>query len=153
MFESVIGQVQVKQTLEMMLRAGTLPHALLFAGSNGVGKTELAIALAARLLCERGPLAPCGECSGCRRAMRLEHPDLYILFPFPRQPEEKSKRAVWVDELIAHRNRLRDEPYAPIVYDQAGMIVRGMVDEVREQLLQGSLEAGGKVCIILQAEK
>ncbi len=152
MFDTVIGQAQVKQTLETMLCSGSIPHALLFTGPNGVGKTELAIALAARLLCEKGPATPCPECSGCRRAMRLEHPDLHILFPFRAYPE-KEKQQQWVEEFISHRNRLRDEPYAPIEYDQASMIVRGPVDEIRERLLQGSLEGGKKVCIILLAEK
>lgn len=153
MFETVIGQAQAKQTLESMLRSGSIPHALLFAGPNGVGKTELAIAFAARLLCEKGPAANCHECSGCRRAMRLEHPDLHLLFPFRGYPEKKDKQAEWVDELIAHRNRLANEPYAPIIYEEARVIVRKLADDAREQLMQGSLEGGRKVCIILMAEK
>jgi DNA polymerase-3 subunit delta' len=153
MFDSVVGQAQVKENVERMLRSGALPHALLFTGPEGVGKTELAIALAARLLCENGPQASCTECRGCRRAMRLEHPDLHILFPFRAPPDSSERRDTWAEELIARRNRLRDEPYAPVAYEQGRVIVRDLVDEVRDRLLQTALEGGRKVCIILLAER
>lgn len=153
MFETVVGQAQVKQSLETMLHSEAVPHSLLFAGPNGVGKTELAIALAARLLCEKGLSAPCLECAGCHRAMRLEHADLHVLFPFRGYPETRDKQNEWIDELNAHRNRLAREPYAPVAYGEGRVIIRKLADDARERLLQGSLEGGRKVCIILLAEK
>ncbi len=60
-----------------------LPHALLFVGPPGLGKRELAEALAARLLCE-GPAADghaCGRCPACQWRLAGNHPDLYRVVP------------------------------------------------------------------------
>ena len=59
------------------------PHALLLAGSGGVGKTTLALDLAAGLLCrDEDPSArPCRTCPGCRKVEHGNHPDLHRLAP------------------------------------------------------------------------
>lgn len=49
--KEVIGQPKVVKQLESFLKAGTLPHCLLFAGHSGVGKTSLARILRDRLNC------------------------------------------------------------------------------------------------------
>jgi DNA polymerase-3 subunit delta' len=60
-----------------------LPHALLFIGPAGLGKRDLAEALAARLLC----MAPgveghaCGQCATCQLRLTGNHPDLYRVVP------------------------------------------------------------------------
>lgn len=69
---------------ELTGSAARLPHALLFAGPAGVGKRELAEALAARLLCET-PRAPfemaCGHCPSCLMIAAGQHPDYRVLQP------------------------------------------------------------------------
>ena len=63
--------------------AGTPPHAVLIAGPSGVGKTSLALDLAAGLLCTAPDAAdrPCRECRGCRLVERGLHADLHRLAP------------------------------------------------------------------------
>jgi DNA polymerase III delta' subunit len=63
--------------------AGRAPHALLISGPSGVGKTTLALDLAAGLLCDDPDAAarPCRACRACRLVDRGIHPDLHRLAP------------------------------------------------------------------------
>ncbi|HEX8941441.1 MAG TPA: ATP-binding protein [Candidatus Limnocylindrales bacterium] len=63
--------------------AGAAPHALLLVGPAGVGKTTLALDLAAGLLCDAPDAAahPCRRCRGCRMVQSGNHPDLHRLAP------------------------------------------------------------------------
>ena len=153
LFRNVTGQEQALQVLEGMLQTEHIPHALMFAGPWGVGKGEAAFGFAQRLLCERGTAEACGECGSCLRAAKLEHPDLHVLYPFRRMPEGAESRDGWIEELNTHRKRLAEEPFAPIVYEKGRQIVRGLVEDVRDRLLESSLEGGRKVCVILAADK
>lgn len=60
-----------------------LPHALLLQGPAGLGKRELAEALAAHLLCD-APAADghaCGRCPACQWRVAGNHPDLMRVVP------------------------------------------------------------------------
>ena len=59
-----------------------LPHALLVQGSQGIGKTEFARALAAGALCEspKKGLA-CGQCVSCHWFSQGNHPDYREVIP------------------------------------------------------------------------
>ena len=60
-----------------------LPHALLIAGAPGLGKRDLAEALAARLLCDAPQTdgQACGHCLPCQWRTSGNHPDLHRLSP------------------------------------------------------------------------
>lgn len=61
---------------------GQPPHAILLVGPDGVGKTTLALDLAAGLLCEAEPEArPCRACRACRMVDHDGHPDVHRLAP------------------------------------------------------------------------
>ena len=63
--------------------AGRPPHAIVIAGPAGVGKTTLALDLAAGMMCDAPHPAdrPCRECRGCRLVERGSHADVHRLAP------------------------------------------------------------------------
>ncbi|MBN1291451.1 MAG: hypothetical protein JXB48_06385 [Candidatus Latescibacteria bacterium] len=152
MFEGIIGQEAAKKTIGSMITTDRIPHALLFAGPYGVGKGETALEIARKLLCVNGLKSDCTTCNSCKRAVKLEHPDLHILFPFRAQKSSESMSA-WVDELQSSKKGIVSELYAPIVYEKSRQIVVDLVREVYERLLESSFEGGRKVCVIFNADR
>ena len=85
------GQIKDRaaaRRLGALLERGTLPHALLFTGIEGVGKREAALMLAMACNCRRasadsdsGGTAPCGNCSACRKVHSRVHPDVLWIRP------------------------------------------------------------------------
>ena len=104
-FELLINQEQPIRLLTTLLRNGTLPHALLFTGTEGVGKQAAAVALAMACNCQRelpefkaehrSGQAPvnssgefnlltmdaCGVCKSCRKIAAGNHPDIIRIQP------------------------------------------------------------------------
>lgn len=76
---------------------GRLPHALLIAGPEGVGKRLLADRLVGLLLCERpdSKKGACGSCPACAWLRAGTHPDFSTL-----EPDEEGK-AIKVDQVRA----------------------------------------------------
>ncbi len=66
-FDQVVGQGPIVKILRNALRRQRVPHAMLFSGVRGVGKTTLARIMAKALNCS-GPEAdrPCNSCDSCR---------------------------------------------------------------------------------------
>lgn len=83
---------------------GRVPHAVLLVGPAGVGKTTLALDLAAGLLCTADDVAsrPCGACRACRLVASGAHPDLHRIGP------EGPGRQVVIGGLGARVRGIRD---------------------------------------------
>ncbi len=65
-FTDVVGQNHITQTLSNALQNNRLPHALLFTGPRGTGKTSSARILAKALRCPHAKdFIPCGVCDSC----------------------------------------------------------------------------------------
>ncbi|UYL10730.1 DNA polymerase III subunit gamma/tau [Bdellovibrio sp. SKB1291214] len=66
-FTDVVGQNHITQTLANALKNNRLPHALLFTGPRGTGKTSSARILAKALRCPNAVnFVPCNTCDSCR---------------------------------------------------------------------------------------
>ncbi len=89
-FPSYPWQQSVWQEMTKSYRQNRLPHALLLAGSNGLGKQSFAKEFAQYVLCsnenKENNNQPCHQCTSCRLFLANTHPDLFNIFP-----EENSK--------------------------------------------------------------
>ncbi|MFO7766280.1 MAG: DNA polymerase III subunit gamma/tau [Pelovirga sp.] len=66
LFDDLVGQEHVSQTLKNAITTDRVHHAFLFTGARGVGKTSAARIFAKALNCQQGiTTTPCGVCSSC----------------------------------------------------------------------------------------
>lgn len=65
-FDQLVGQPHISQTLTNALKNGRMPHALLFTGPRGTGKTTSARIMAKSLRCQNAKdFVPCNHCVDC----------------------------------------------------------------------------------------
>jgi DNA polymerase-3 subunit delta' len=81
-FSQIIGQERAVQLLKQTIKREKMPHAYLFVGVSGVGKTTTALSMAQALNCE----APqdgesCGRCRPCRQLLGGNFPDFELVEP------------------------------------------------------------------------
>ncbi len=77
-FADLTGQDHVTRTLTNAIEQDRVPHAILFTGARGVGKTSSARIVAMALNCARGPTpAPCGTCDSCTEIQRGASVDVF----------------------------------------------------------------------------
>ncbi|GHU46006.1 hypothetical protein FACS1894120_1980 [Clostridia bacterium] len=72
------GKSEVISVLSGKFSAGRFPHAVLFTGAAGVGKTVLSCYGSMVLLCDKqsSDFVPCGVCRSCRKILSGCHPDV-----------------------------------------------------------------------------
>ena len=110
MFSGLVGNDSVKHRLRHLLASGRLPNSLLFAGDDGVGKRQFALAIAKSFVCKEPVKGEaCGVCAACRRAGTFvfpkpdnkdghevvifsEHTDVGIVIPYNRNILVKAVR-------------------------------------------------------------
>ncbi len=81
-FSQIIGQEKAIQFLKRAMAQEKLPHAYLFVGIHGVGKTSTAVALAQAINCTESKNGEgCGKCISCRQFPGGNFPDLRIVEP------------------------------------------------------------------------
>jgi DNA polymerase-3 subunit delta' len=81
-FSHILGQERPKRFLKRVLAGEKIPHAYLFTGMPGVGKTTMAKAVAMALNChEPRDQEGCGHCPVCRQIAGDRFPDFLIIGP------------------------------------------------------------------------
>jgi DNA polymerase-3 subunit delta' len=81
-FSKIVGQDKAVQFLKQVMAGDKLPHAYLFVGIQGIGKTTTALALTRAISCrEPSDGEGCGRCPSCRQVMSGNFPDLEMIGP------------------------------------------------------------------------
>jgi DNA polymerase-3 subunit delta' len=79
-FSAFLGNRRVIERLRNKLREDRFPHALIFAGPEGVGKRTCALMIARALNCIEAAMDDfCGVCSQCRKIDSGTHPDVLAI--------------------------------------------------------------------------
>lgn len=94
-FSKIVGQDRAIRLLREAMARERMPHAYLFVGIPGVGKTTAALALCQALNCEN-PLngEGCGRCPCCRKMTGGNFPDLVIVEPDGQATKIEQVRAL-----------------------------------------------------------
>ncbi len=120
LFEEVVGQKHITQTLQNAISQKRVAHAFLFAGAKGVGKTSTARILAKALNCERGPqINPCNQCVNCQEITHGISMDVIEI-------DGASNRGI--DEIRELRDNVRYTPaksrYKIFIIDEVHMLTK-----------------------------
>jgi DNA polymerase-3 subunit gamma/tau len=119
-FEEVVGQRPITQTLQNAISQKRVAHAFLFTGARGVGKTSTARILAKALNCEAGPqINPCNQCTTCHEISSGTSMDVIEI-------DGASNRGI--DEIRELRENVRYTPaksrYKIYIIDEVHMLTR-----------------------------
>lgn len=155
LFSQVVGHAELKAKLIGNIREGRVAHTQLFLGPRGSGALPLALAYARYLLCEQpGVDDPCGTCTSCVQAARLEHPDLHLAFPIALaekvktcDPHVTNWRAMVLEEPYADRDLWRMRQDKEDINKQLVVGV-DIASEVQRKLSLRSFRGGWKVMVL-----
>lgn len=131
MFDALIGNDGNKDLLQRLAANSRVPHSLLFAGPEGVGKKLFALELARLLLCPDGG---CGSCSICSRIG---------VFDIPKPEKGEEFDAVFLSE----------HPDVGIVVPYKRNLRVGAIRELEREAHFRPFEAGKRIFIINDADK
>ena len=101
--ERLLGNGELKASLQAAFAADRISHSYLISGPAGSGKHTLARILAAAMQCTAGDRRPCGVCLQCRKVFDSVHPDVITV-------DEPEKKTVSVDLIRRARTDLYIRP-------------------------------------------
>lgn len=144
-FDAVLGQHAIKKLIAHAIEQKRLAHAFLCIGPEGTGKLALALEMAKALLCEAPDTRPCGRCGNCRKLGNITHPNLTVLFPYPKSAKE--------NELTAVRQSIAENPYHIKHGWPTANISIDSIRELKRALGLKSYQGQARLIILVQAQQ
>ena len=131
-FDEFIGNAKVIERLRQKLRERRFPHALIFAGPEGIGKRTCALLFSKALNCpEKGPEDFCDACNQCRKIDAGIHPDVLSI---GIEEEASDIRIAQIRDLLKTLSfRPLEGTHKVFIIDPAD----GMTDSAANALLKG----------------
>jgi DNA polymerase-3 subunit delta' len=80
-FKDILGNSRVKKILQKALQKNKVPNSMLFCGTRGIGKREMALVLAKAMNCERKKDDACEVCQSCKAINARNFPDVIEISP------------------------------------------------------------------------
>jgi DNA polymerase-3 subunit delta' len=102
-FKNIKGQDRAIATLSKALQNDALAKAYLFSGPQGIGKRQVALALAATLNCEEGGSDACGRCGSCLKIKNNQHPDVRLI--------EDENNSLKIEQIRQMQREINLKPY------------------------------------------
>lgn len=156
-FDDIRGQAKAIRWLESAYLADRLPHGLVFAGPEGVGKGTTARALAGVFLCEKPTGArACGACPSCKVFEAGNHPDFHAVY---RQLIRLEKKDVVAKDMSIEvvRNHLVQPANLKSAMNRGKVFVVRETDRMTTAAQNGLLktleEPAGRTLIILLTDQ
>jgi DNA polymerase III gamma/tau subunit len=147
---SVPDQPRARAILDRAVALDRVAHAYAFVGTPGSGRTAMARAFAARLVCER---RGCGECRACSMAARGQHPDVHVIAPTAPDDRPKGPKAIRISAIRALE---RQAGMRPVMAPRKVFVVTGadaMTTDAPEAFLKTLEEPPPRTVIILVLER
>jgi DNA polymerase-3 subunit delta' len=111
-FNDIQGHDSVKLFFKKSLRDGTLSHAYLFSGPDGVGKALFAHTLSKALNCRTKEDDCCDACAACAKIENRNHPDVAWLEPKAKKEGSKTgEKLISIESVREMQGKAALKPY------------------------------------------
>jgi DNA polymerase III subunit delta' len=128
MWKDIQGHSHIIELLRDYCLSGKVPHAFLFAGAPGLGKTLVAKEFFKSLNCLEKSGDPCNKCKSCLKVMAGTHPDLIELNPSTRWIKVDDVRGVLAEVGLkpfeAHMKGIIIEPAEHLGNESANALLK-----------------------------
>lgn len=157
MWENIIGQSQVINTLKSIAKSNKLAHSYIFFGPEGTGKDAVAIEFAKMVNCNNlsDDYNPCGKCRSCRSISTLTSSEFKFITALPTSEKDDDKSDSPVDFLskedyeiyLSELSLKSADPYYKISVPKANFIRIDSIRQIKKEVYLTGF--GGKKKIFL----